>query len=179
MINFKSVELMGATKEAAFEAAPFFIQGDATQAYKNWEKKQSGIITDAMKKDFYMEYLKKHSKFAPGIGYSITLQAAVADSRMRPYTLEDVKNKQGKRKYTTVYNLIDPATKSVVKTVNTTKADAKAEAKKLYTEKGYKGDLICTYQKEVTEGEPVAFKVKYTPSKNTRNGKYFVFGIEG
>ena len=43
-LNFEVVELTGATKEDAFNKAPFFISGDATQSYKKWEEKQEGII---------------------------------------------------------------------------------------------------------------------------------------
>ena len=60
----------------------------------------------------------------------------------------------------------------------TTEAKAKEIAKNLYKEKGYKGNLICTYTKQVTEGEPVAFEVAYTPSKSSNVGTYLVFGIE-
>ena len=59
-----------------------------------------------------------------------------------------------------------------------TKAEAIEKAKKLYTEKGFKGDLYGQYIKVVTEGEPGAFEVSYTPSKSTHLGKYLVFGVE-
>ena len=40
VINFKKLEVTGATKEEALAKAPFQIIGDATQAFKNWKKKQ-------------------------------------------------------------------------------------------------------------------------------------------
>ena len=40
------------------------------------------------------------------------------------------------------------------------------------------GNLICTYTKQVLDGEPTAFTVDYTPSKSSRVGSYLVFGIE-
>ena len=57
LLNFEVVELTGATKEDAFNKAPFFISGDATQSYKKWEEKQEGVITDAMKREFFISYL--------------------------------------------------------------------------------------------------------------------------
>jgi hypothetical protein len=177
-LNFKRVEVTGATKEEALEKAPFQVIGDATQAYKNWKKKQVTGVTDAMVKEFMLEYIQKKSKSASGIGYSITIEAAVPDTRTRPYTITDVKNEQGKRKYKTTYQLIDKATGEIIASTQETKAKAKEIAKNLYKEKGYKGNLICTYTKQVTEGEPVAFEVAYTPSKSSNVGTYLVFGIE-
>ena len=57
-------------------------------------------------------------------------------------------------------------------------AVAKELAKALYTEKGFKSDLICRYTKQVVDGEPIAFTAEYTPSKSSRIGTYIVFGIE-
>ena len=177
-LNFKKVEVTGATKEEALEKAPFQVIGDATQSFKNWKKKQTTGVTEAMTKEFMLEYLQKHSKSAAGIGYAITIEAAVPNTRMRPYTFTDVKNEQGKRKYKTTYQLVDKATGEIIASTQETKAKAKEIAKTLYKEKGYKGDLICTYTKQVTEGEPVAFEVKYTASSNSKVGVYLVFGIE-
>lgn len=178
ILNFKKVEVVGATKEEALSNAPFKIMGDATQAYKLWEKKQKGIITDDMKKTFMLDYLNKKSKNIEGVGFSITVESAVADTRERPYSFNDVKNEKGTRKYKTIYMLIDKATGSEIARTDETKAKAKEIAKKLYTDSNYKGNIVCTYTKQVVEGEPIAFTANYTPSKASRPGKYIVFGIE-
>lgn len=177
-INFKKLEVTGATKEEALKKAPFEIMGDATQAYKTWKKSQTGAITETNKTQFMLDYLTKKSKNIPGVGFSITLESAVVDSRERPYSIEDVRNASGARKYKTTYQLRDKETGAVVAQTDETKAKAKDIARDLYINKGYKGDLICTYTKQVVNGEPTAFKVTYTPSKNTRIGSYLVFGIE-
>ena len=177
VMNFKSVEVVGATKEEAFSKAPFTtIMKDATQAYKNWEAKQN-TITEADKKQFMIDYTAKNSKNAPGVGFSITVKSAVADTRERPYKIEDVKNEKGKRKYKTIYKWIDDKTGSVVCTVDTTKKEAKDAIKKLYVTGEYKGNATLYMTKDVVEGEPVAAKAKYTPSASSRNGIYIVFGI--
>lgn len=178
IMNFKRMEVTGATKEEALAKAPFDIMGDATQAYKIWYKKQRNGVTDSDKVQFMLDYLAKKSKNCTGVGFSITLESAVADTRERPYRFDDVKNEKGARKYKTVYQLIDKATGSVIAQTDETKAKAKEIAKALYTEKGFKGDLICTYTKQVLDGEPTAFEVTYTPSKSSRVGSYLVFGIE-
>ena len=178
IMNFKRMEVNGATKEEALAKAPFDIMGDATQAYKIWRKKQVNGVTDADKKEFMLEYLAKKSKNCAGVGFSITIESAVADTRERPYKIEDVKNDKGARKYKTIYQIIDKATGAVIAQTDETKAKAKEIAKALYTEKGYKGDLICTYTKQVVNGQPTAFTATYTPSKSSRVGSYLVFGIE-
>lgn len=178
IMNFKRMEVCGATRKEAMEKAPFEIMGDATQAYKIWLKKQVNGVTDADKKQFMLDYLAKKSKNVSGVGFSITIEAAVADTRERPYSITDVKNEKGARKYKTTYQIIDAATGSVIDSTDETKAKAKEIAKNLYTKRGFKGDLICTYTKQVVDGEPIAFKASYTPSKSSRVGTYLVFGIE-
>ena len=177
-LNFKVMEVTGATKEEALEKAPFDIMGDATQAYKLWKKKQVNGVTEADKKQFMLEYLSKKSKNVNGVGFAITQEAAVADTRERPYRIDDVKNESGARKYKTIYQIVDKATGKVLAQTDETKAKAKEIAKALYTDKGFKGDLVCTYTKQVVDGEPTAFTATYTPSKSSRVGSYLVFGIE-
>lgn len=205
ILNFKVMEVTGATKDEAIAKAPFSVMGDATQAFKLWKKKQAHGITEADKKQFMLDYLSKKSKNVAGVGFVITQEAAVADTRERPYRIEDVKNESGSRTYVTVYQIIDKATGAVIvetpvkhvqdkdKNGNLlfnedgspkmvwksgTKAQAKEYAKALYTENDFRGDLICKYTKQVVEGEATAFTVTYTPSKNSKVGTYTVFGIE-
>lgn len=180
VMNFKRTEVFGMTKEEAFAKAPYSIWGDATQAYKNWEAKQPNGVSDADKVQFMLDYLAKKSKNAAGIGFSITLTPAVADTRERPYTFIDRKNEKGARKYKTTYQLIDKASNTIIAETNETKARAKEIGKKLYTDKGYKGHVVCKYTKQATEegGDPIAFEMEYTPSINARMGKFLVFGIE-
>lgn len=178
ILNFKSLEVTGATKEEALAKAPFTIMGDATQAFKLWKKQQTKAITEADKKQFMLDYLSKKSKTVEGVGFSITIEAAVPDSRQRPYTITDTKNKKGARKYKTTYLLVDKDTNEVLAQTDETKAKAKEIARSLYTEKGYKGTIVCTYTKQVVDGEPVAFEVAYTPSTSAKIGTYLVFGVE-
>ena len=173
VVNFKRVELMGSTKDEALAKAPFNIMGDATQAYKNWKKTATA---DSDVNDFYRKYLKEKSKNVSGVGFSITIDPAVLDSRERPWKIEDVKNEKGKRKYSTVLELRDTKTGAVLGKISGTKAEAKELAKKLIKD-GYKGELTAFYSKQVAEGEPKAFTAKYTPSKSSHAGTYVVFGI--
>lgn len=150
---------------------------DATQAYKNWKKNHEGGITEKDIKEFCLDYLAKHTKNVKNAGCMITIEAGAADTRERPYKVNDVKNEKGKRKYKTTYQLIDKKSGSVIAETSETKAKAKEIAKSLYTDKGYKGDIVCTYTKQVLEGEPIAFEVEYTPSKSAKKGTYLCFGI--
>lgn len=172
--NFKKVEVKGFTKQEALAEAPFQVIKDATQAWKLAGKP----VTDKTLNAFCGEYLQKHTKFAAGIGCSITFEAGQADTRERPYTMNDVKNEKGKRKYKTGYQAVNPATGEVLFVNFESKKAAQDQAKELYTKKGYKGNIVCKYIHEVVEGEPLAFTVDYTPSKSAKEGTYIAFGVE-
>lgn len=178
IMNFKRMEVTGSTKEEALSKAPFEIMGDATQAYKLWKEKQTSGITDTAIKQFMLDYLNKKSKNVTGAGFVITIESAIADTRERPYTITDVKNEKGPRHMETVYQIVDNDTNAVLASTSGTKAKAKELGKKLFTEKGYRGNFTCLYTKQVKEGEAVAFTGKYTPSKSSRVGRYLVFGFE-
>ena len=92
--------------------------------------------------------------------------------------IEDVKNEGGKRKYLKTYVLTDAKTGEPLVSTNETKAKAKELAKELYTKHNFRGDVVCTLTKSVVEGEPVAFRSYYTPSKASHVGTYLVFGVE-
>ena len=82
--NFKKVEIVAESKEAAIaqvEETLFHVNGDATQAFKNWKAKQTQGITERSIKEFMLEYLAKKGKNCPGAGYLITVESAVADTR--------------------------------------------------------------------------------------------------
>lgn len=177
--KFTRVELTGTTKKEALDKAPFSIMGDATQAWKRWLAKQDQEkMTEDDVKEFMIEYLQTKSKLVPGVGYYITRVSAVADTRKRPYKIENVKNTLGRRKFKTVYRWIDNTTKEVVVEVETTKAEAEAAIKKMYTKKGYKGNATLIVVKKVSEGQEVAAKATYTPSASTQLGEYIAFGVE-
>lgn len=183
IMNFKRMEVVGATKEEALGKAPFNVNlpgADCTQALRNYKKTFiDKPFTDADLKQFMLKQLQKKTRNTPGNGCYIVVDSAVADTRERPYRIDDVKNEKGARKYKTIYQLVNSATGAVVAETDETKAKAKELAKELYTKHGFKGNLICTYTKQVVDGEPIAFKASYTPSKSSRVGTYLVFGIEG
>lgn len=176
MANFKRIEVKAYTKAEAVDQVKdtFFVQRDATQA---WKKAGEPSPLDKEFKVFCADYLAKHTKNAPGVACSITYKAGSADTRERPWKMNDVVNKDGKRKYVTTYLIKDKATGTELGKTTETKAKAKELAKKLYSE-GYKGSLVCTYSKEVVEGEPVAFTMDYAPSKSSKEGQYIFFGFE-
>lgn len=172
--NFKRVEVKGFTKQEAVNQAPFQIIRDATQAWKA----AGSPISEKPLKEFCGTYLEKHTKYAVGIGCSITIEAGSADTRERPYTVIPIKNEKGKRTYKTGYQGINPATGEILFTNFETKSKAQEVAKELYTKKDYKGDIFCKYVKAVVDGEVGAFEVKYTPSKSAKQGTYICFGVE-
>ena len=180
VLNFKKLEVVAESKEAAIaqvEETLFHINGDATQAYKNWKAKQTKGITEREVKEFMLEYLEKKGKSCPGAGYLITVESAVADTRERPYKIEDVKNEEGKRKYKKVYQLIDKETGVILGECDNNKADAKNLAKEI-VKSGFKGKGSCKLAHKVVEGQETVFNFEYAPSKNAKNGTWIAFGIE-
>ena len=168
VLNFKSVTVS--------EEQYFHINGDATQAYKNAKAKHQGVWTERDDKAFKLDYLEKKGKSCPGAGYIIVVEAAIGDTRERPYKIEDVKS-EGKRKFKSMYKWIDAEGKIVCQ-VDTNKADAKNAIKELYKSGAFRGDAKLVKTKDVVEGNAVVATAKYTPSKNTKPGSYIAFGIE-
>ena len=180
ILNFKKLEVVAESKEVAVaqvEEKLFHIMGDATQAYKNWKAKQTNGITDRTVKEFMLEYIAKKSKNSPGVGFIITIDSAVADTRERPYKIENVKG-EGKRKFKTTYVAIDNETNAPIGKWDTNKADALNAIKEMYKSGEYKGSGRLEKVKEVVEGQATVATFDYTPSKNTKNGTWLVFGIE-
>ena len=177
MANFKRVEVKAYTKAEAIDQVKdvFFVQRDATQA---WRKAGEPSHLDKEFKVFCANYLEKHTKNAPGTACMITYRAGAADTRERPYKMNDVVNEKGKRKYVTTYLLKDKSTGEELAKTTENKKKAQELAKKLYIDGGFRGSIICTYTKEVAEGEPVAFTVDYAPSKSSKEGHYIFFGVE-
>ena len=177
MANFKRVEVKAYTKAEAIDQVKdvFFVQRDATQA---WRKAGEPSPLDKEFKVFCANYLEKHTKNAPGTACMITYRAGSADTRERPYKMNDVVNEKGKRKYVTTYLLKDKSTGEELAKTTENKKKAQELAKKLYIDGGFRGSIICTYTKEVAEGEPVAFTVDYAPSKSSKEGHYSFFGVE-
>ena len=192
MTNFRKIEVSAFTRDEALAQAPFTVQRDATQAWKNAGKPMLGKLTE-----FMAEYLKKHTKNAPGTGCSITVESGSPDTREKPCKITDItnevitgtikrKNKETgedeevettKRKYKTTYVIVDNDTNEIIDKSQGTKAEAKKRMVELY-ESGYKGNATCLYTKEVVEGEARAFEAKYTPSISAKKGTYILFGIE-
>lgn len=183
ILNFKKVEVSGATKDEALAKAPFnTIMKNATQAYKNWVEKQTEGITEAAKKDWMLSYIEKESKNAPGVGFYIVDRAAVVDTRERPYKYENIK-REGTTKNLTTYVFVDDATGvEVYKKTSTpekraTKAEAIQEMKEFIAGGGFKGTATLYSRKEEAVPTPLG-KITYTPSKASHMGTYTVFGIE-
>lgn len=181
ILNFKKIEVTSESKEAAIanvEENYFHINGDATQAYKNWVEKQTHDITDRDIKEFMLEYLSKKTKNCPNAGFVIVAEPAVCDTRLRPYEIENVKNEEGKRKFKTVYAAVDNETGVMFGKWDTNKADALNSVKEMYKSGEYKGSGKLIKIKEVVEGQATVATFKYAPSKNTKKGRYIFFGIE-
>lgn len=179
ILNFKKVEVTAATREEAKEMVSelFHVGKDATQAFKNWKSKQTGVISENMIKEFMLDYCQVQGKNCPGMGYMITLDAPVKDTRERPYKVENIKH-EGKSVLKKVYRAIDPQTNAVLAESTGTKADILKAVKELYQEGNLKQDVNIVKLKIADKERSVVAKCKYTPSKNTKQGTWLMFGIE-
>ena len=183
--RFKTFEVTGETKELAFEktefTAPVKNWVNATTAFKNWREKQTEALTEAVVKQFMLDYIES-KKIAPGAAAYIVVESAVKDTRERPYSRENVK-KEGARTWKNVYSCVNAETGEVLARIadtenkKVTKAMADELAKKLYTENGCKVDINIDQSKEPKNGSKTVAKYKYTPSKGARPGVYKVFGF--
>lgn len=192
MAKVKIETVKGFSKEEAFAKTELakngvVLKGDATTAFKK-DGEPEGRHLDA----FACEYVEKKVKGAAGIGFSITNETGIADSRERPYKVTNVVTK-GARTWKTVYqgfvgaDLVTGLGGTLVLSKDT-KGDAEDAAKAYVTDNKVK--VVIRLGKEVTgskitDGEvvkpgpaqSVAMIVDYAPSVNTTEGTYTFFGI--
>jgi hypothetical protein len=174
ILNFSKSVVTGVNKAEAIAKAPFEVVGDATQAYLKWK---GSVEDESGLKDFLVEYLAKKTKNEEGKGFIITLTPAITNTRKSPYSIKDIKNDKGIRKYKTTYQLIDTTTGVVVAETAENKNTALQLGRKLYKETGFTHNIKCVLVKKVIEGSDTLFEMVYNPSKGTQAGEYIVFGI--
>lgn len=173
--NFKVQEVKAYSIDEAIENSQVKIIKNATQAWKA----ANSPLTGAALNDFVAEKLKKETKFAPGIGCIIVVDPGVPNSRKFPYVVTDIVNEKGPRKFSLAIQLVDKETNRILATaVGKTKAQAQELIKKQCAAENFKGEVEAKYIKVVTDGEPRAFEVKYTPSEATHLGTYLIFYAE-
>lgn len=183
MAKLSIVTVQGYTKEEAISKSGLNLEVkfDATAAWKTEEKPEAA---STYFKAFAEDYLKKKFKGITGAGCTVTVESGVADSRERPYKVENHVT-DGARKYKTRYAglrgaTVDKASLKVtggtIVLTRDTKGEAEEAAKEYVT--ANRADVTVVMIKEVVEGKAVALEVKYTPSINTTLGTYIVFGYE-
>ena len=110
-LNFKRVDVNAFTlkeaEEILAEKANFEKFANATQAWKN---AGSPMQNTKEFKEFCANYLAEKTKNKQGLGCVIVYEAGKADTRERPWEMNDVVNELGKRKYKTTYLIIDEET---------------------------------------------------------------------
>jgi hypothetical protein len=144
---------------------------NVTQSWKN----AGSPITDKSFKEFAVDALaKNHLSNAEGVGLVVVAASGSADSRQRPYKYTN-NVVEGKKNVQRVYEVRRKDTGAVVAS-KTTKSDAEKAAKALMAD--LRTDLECVIVYHVTEGKDLAFTLEYTPSTNTKEGTYVVFGNE-
>jgi len=160
----------GYTKEEALASVSttLDVKFDATPSWKTAGQPQGKRL-----EAFAEEHINSKIKGATGIGYSLTVVAGSADTRERPYKVNNVVT-DGQRKFKMVYEGFTPDGKIVL--TKDTKGEAEDAAKAYVTENKVK--VRVRIAKNVSEGQEEAFTVDYVPSKNTQLGSYIFFGYE-
>lgn len=177
ILNFKKVEVSGATKEEALEKSPFTMMGNATQAFENFKKNHPKGITETDVQEWMLAQLKEKTKMLPGAGLYIVRDAAVKNTRKRSYEYKNLKNTEGSRKFEKRSRWYDSVTGEVVAEAAATKKAAKTAIDKAYAD-GYTGNAILKVEAVCVKGQDILAETTYTPSKNTKPGIYVTFGIE-
>lgn len=149
------------------------VKFDATQAWKN-----AGSPTGAELEEFAKTHLNNKIKGVSGVDFSITVEAGVADTRERPYSV--TKNiVEGISKWYSSYEGFVGGDDTGIGGTKVFIARSKDEAEKLakeYTTQN-KVTVKVLRSKEVV-GNAVALVSEYTPSLGTKLGTYIVFGYE-
>lgn len=168
MSNLIVTNAKGFSKEEAAKNANFTLglKFDATAAFKS-------ANTEDLEA-FAAEYIEKKVKGAVGVGFYIALVPGKADTRLRPYTTQNIPG-EGTRKFKMAYQLVTE--NSVILDVIDSKSEA-LEAAKEYVTAGTAQVITLSVIKVVTEGNPVAGVVTYTPSVGAQEGEYVFFGSE-
>lgn len=168
---FKKFEVMGTTKDNAIKAAaPMNLRVDATQAYKKWASEN--VVTDDSQKEWMQDYLRKKKFDKANDAAYIVLQAAVTDTRERPYKVE--KPKYDARTHSPEkYYIIRDAANTEVGRAKTSK-EAEAAAKEFVAD--MKETVTINIEWVAKEKNSLFETVHYAPSKGTREAKLLVFG---
>lgn len=184
-------EAQGYNKERAFETTGLEVDVKRlTNATISWRK--AGAPYSGKKlAEFFEDYIKTKKAY----GAYVVVETAVDDTRERPYTVINEPTK-GKRKYTTVYqvmpgefkvqyeSVIDEETgeeskvPSKVTVISTGAVEGRADKKDVAIKlaktliKENRCNYVIKLVKEVTEGQEYAAYGLYTPSKSAELGKF-------
>lgn len=160
--------------EAIAQVNNFVVKFDATTAFRN-ENEPKGEELDA----FAVEYLQRKIKGIEGVGCIVTLAAGTADTRERPYKVENVITNGARKWAMTYHGYVGADNKGLngkLVLSRDTKSEAEQAAKDYVTENRVNVKVVVG--KKVVQGQAVAMEVKYTPSANTTLGSYLLFGYE-
>lgn len=176
MGNFVIKQIRAYSYEEAKEMASdlFQVNKNATQKWKN---EGEPVLGTPEMEEFCKEYAKNEFKGAANLGACIVIKKGVPSTKQKPYRIENIKS-EGKRKLKRCTIGIIEGTNEIAYIVDGTKDDVAKRVAKFYEENpDFKGKILNTIFKQVTEGEPLSSIVHYAPSKGTTEGLYLVFGV--
>lgn len=125
--------------------------------------------------EWEIAYAHDKAKDVPNLGCMIVVSPAVESTRKRPYEYTNFKN-EGKRKMTTVVQIVNKRTNEVVwqSDSHITKAEAIKKGKTILSKGDVKDSLTLRLAGKITN--PVLGELTYVPSKGANTGKFIIFG---
>lgn len=168
----KKIEIVAHSLNEAKEKAAEMGITVVKDVTKSW-KSANSPTNDSDFKVFAVDSMEKNNLAkATGVGCIVTITPGTKDTKKRPYVF--VNNVvDGTRNLQRVIEIRLKETDELVGEASK-KDDAARLAKELM--KKYHQDMIATIVYRVTEGKDVAFELNYSPSIDTKEGKYIVFG---
>jgi hypothetical protein len=119
----------------------------------------------------FVQNFSKSKDFDSSMSYVVTIDAPVADSRANPFKIMHTPTDE-KRKYLMKYTLVGVNSKKIYGAKDT-KADALDAARDVVRDN--KESVKIEVSKAVALGNPTTAEVQYTPSVNTKPGKFLLF----
>lgn len=140
----------------------------------SWKKANCPVFGTNSFKSFIVDTLDaKKLTNATGVGLIVAVENGTADTRQRPWTLTNniVEGRRTSKKY---FEVRVQGTDELIGRFEK-KGDAMRAAKTAMAE--YKRTLYCDIVYRIVEPEmATAFTLEYTPSTNTKEGTYIIFG---
>lgn len=182
--NFSRVTVRGFTQAEALDKAPYQILGNATAAFNHWKAQQTQAITQMMENQFMLEYLERKTKYAPGLGFFISIEDPSGYRCKNPWILHDVigyKSKIARKELIDVIEVIgiDKNGNRILFGESTSRREPAMEIARQAYRDGFTGTIEARHVYHLPpDKQAVSFVGEYNPGRTAVEGVWICFGIE-